>query len=69
MQGSLKFFLFLLERYAWAKNRPTGEVLLEWDARGVTREIYDNYEQYHQERIENAVADIDSLVACGEHAW
>ena len=63
----LRFFIFLIENYACARNRSTGEVLLEWDEKGITDEIYDGYFQYHQERIENAYADIDSLASTGKH--
>ena len=68
MTDAMRFFLFLIERYAGQKGRPTGDVLREWDAKGVTQEIYDGYWQYHQEALENAYADIDSLVATGRHA-
>ena len=69
MTEEMRFFLFLIERYAAAKGRPTGEVLQEWDDRGVTKEIYDTYELYHAERLENAFMDIDSLLETGKHAW
>ncbi len=69
MSEEQKFFVYLLECYAAAKNRPTGEVLREWDRLGVTQEIYDGYWMYHTEAIENAFADIDSLVATGRHAY
>ncbi|MBR0226180.1 MAG: DUF3791 domain-containing protein [Thermoguttaceae bacterium] len=59
----------MLEHYAYAKGRNAGDVLREWDGRGVTQEIYDGYFQYHQEAIENAYEDIDSLVATGRHAF
>lgn len=64
-----KFFMFLVECYAARKGRLVSDVLREWDAHNITQEIYDNYEMYHIERIENAFADIDSLLACGKHAW
>ena len=67
MSEELKFFIFLLEKYAYDKGRPTKEVLQEWDDRGVTQEIYDGYFQYHQEALENAYDDIESLVATGKH--
>ena len=67
MTEEMKFFLFLIERYANYHNRSTGEVLREWDEHGITDEIYDGYFQYHQERLENAYADIDSLLATGKH--
>ena len=67
MSEELRFFILLIEKYACEKQRPTGEILREWDDRGVTREIYDGYWQYHQEAIQNAFRDIDSLVATGRH--
>lgn len=65
----MQFFLFLIERYANHKNRPTGDVMREWDQKGVTQEIFDGYFQYHQEPIQNAFLDIDSLVVNGVHAF
>ena len=69
MTEEMEFFLFLIERYAQFKGRPTGEVLREWDRKGITQEIYDGYWQYHQEAIQNAYLDIDSLTATGRHAF
>lgn len=68
MTDEMVFFLFLIERYANEKGRSTGDVLREWDAHGITDEIYEGYFQYHQEALQNAYRDIDSLVATGEHA-
>lgn len=65
----MSFFIYLLEQYAGDRDRPTAEVLREWDERGVTQAIYDMYEMYHQESIENAYADIDHLLATGRHKW
>lgn len=67
MSEEMVFFLFLIERYAEKYNRPTGEVLQEWDAHGKTDEIYNGYFQYHQERLENAFDDINSLIVNGKH--
>ena len=69
MTDEMQFFLFLIERYANHKNRPTGDVMREWDQKGVTQEIFDDYFQYHQEPIQNAFLDIDSLVVNGVHAF
>lgn len=66
MNDEMLFFLFLIERYAEKHDRSTGDVLREWDERGVTQEIYAGYFQYHQERLENAFEDIDALVATGK---
>lgn len=69
MSDEMNFFLFLIERYANHKGKSTGAVLMEWDARGITQKVYDGYLEYHTERIENAFADIDSLLVNGSHAW
>ena len=50
-------------------DKKTGEVLAEWESKGLTKKIYDNYWVYHTEAIENAFADIDSLLDTGKHAW
>lgn len=68
MSKEMKFFILLIEAYAFHHGRPTGDVLKEWDEHGVTQEVFDGYWQYHQEAIQNAFADIDSLIATGEHA-
>ncbi len=68
MTDEMKFFLFLIERYAKEKGRRTGDVLREWDEKGITEEVYNGYWQYHQEALQNAYADIDSLAATGRHA-
>ena len=69
MTEEMQFFMYLLEYYAAYRKRKTGDVLKEWDQRGITQEIYDNYWGYHTERIENALEDIDSLLTAGVHAW
>lgn len=62
------FFIYLLEHYADYKGKPTGMVLQEWEDHGLIEEIYQGYFQYHQERIENAYDDIDSLLSTHQHA-
>ena len=69
MTEEMKFFLFLIERYADNYGRSTGDVLREWDEKGITQEVYDGYWEYHQEALQNAYLDINSLLATGEHAW
>lgn len=69
MTEEFKFFIFLIERYAYEKHQSTGDILKLWDERGITQEIYDNYEMYHQESIDNAFADIENLMKTGKHAW
>jgi len=69
MTDEMKFFIFLIENYAYAKKRLTADVLREWDSKNITDEIYNMYEMYHIERIENAYDDIDNLVKTGKHLW
>ena len=63
------FFVYLLEHYAEHVGMDTGDVLRSWDEAGITEEVFDGYFQYHQERIENAYEDIESLLATGSHAY
>ena len=63
MGKEMQFFIFLIENYAEYKNTTADEVLKLWDKLGLTDFIYDMYERYHIERLENAFEDIDRLVA------
>ncbi|MBF1008725.1 MAG: DUF3791 domain-containing protein [Lachnospiraceae bacterium] len=49
--------------YADYKNQGADEVLRKWDEAGITQLIYDLYEIYHVERLENAFVDIDEILA------
>lgn len=69
MNDQLKFFLFLIERYATYKDKPTGVILKEWDDHGITQEIFDSYLEYGEGRIENVFTDIDMLLTADTHAW
>jgi hypothetical protein len=57
------FFIYLLENYAAYKNSGADEILKEWDDAGITDFIYNMYERYHSEELQNAFADIESLLA------
>ena len=69
MSAEMTFFIYLLEHYAAYHNQKTSDVLKAWDQKQLTQRIYDNYWGYHTERLENAFADIDSLLATGKPAW
>lgn len=58
-----EFFIYLLERYAEYKDRNSADVLNEWEKLNLTQFIFDMYELYHIERLQNAFEDIDRLVA------
>lgn len=62
MPKEMDFFIFLLENYAAYKGTSADRVLAEWDEFGITELIYEMYERYHVERIENAYEDIDTLI-------
>lgn len=62
MSKEMQFFIFLIENYAEYKNVTADKVLKKWDELNLTDFIYDMYERYHIERIENAFDDIDRLI-------
>ena len=57
-----EFFIYLLERYADYKKEKADVILRMWDQVDITKLIYDLYDIYHVERLENAFEDIDKLV-------
>ncbi len=63
MSKQSEFFLYLIERYAEYKGTRANKVLAEWNCLGITDLIYDMYEIYHCERLENAFEDIDKIIA------
>lgn len=69
MNSETEFFLFLIERYAQSKGMSSGDVMRLWDEHNLVPYIMDNYFMYHQEAIENAFADIDSMIETGKPAW
>lgn len=69
MTDELKFFILLIEKYAYDKNLPTKDVLQKLKEKQLVKEVYDSYPVYHTERIENAYADIENLLATGKHLW
>lgn len=62
MSKEMEFFIFLMEQYAKYKNKTADKILKMWDEADVTDIIYNMYERYHVEAMENAFADIDQLL-------
>ena len=62
MSKESEFFIYLIERYAEYKNSSAPEILTQWDSLGITEMIYNLYEMYHCESLENAFDNIDELV-------
>ena len=54
-----EFFIFLLEKYAEEKKISSKDALNFWKEKNIVDYINNMYEQYHSERIENAIQDID----------
>ena len=69
MSKEMEFFIYLIESYAFYKNNTADKVLKQWDELGITEFIYNMYEMYHIESIENAFRDIDNLIMSGKTAW
>lgn len=63
LSKEMKFFIYLLERYAESRDTTADAVLEQWDDLGVAELIFDMYDLYHVEKMENAFTDIDDLVA------
>lgn len=63
MSKECQFFIYLLERYAEYKQSSADMVLKNWDDLKITDLIFDMYEIYHIERLQNAFEDIDCIIA------
>ncbi len=61
MSKQSDFFLYLIERYAEHKATSADKVIAEWTRLNLVDMIYDMYEIYHCERLENAFEDIDKM--------
>jgi hypothetical protein len=62
LDKEMSFFIYLLEHYAAYKKMSAKQVLNQWDSLGLTSLIYNMYERYHSEALQNAFMDIDALV-------
>lgn len=69
MDKEIKFFIFLIESYAKEKNMKTSEVLDILEEKNLIKVVYNMYYEYHQEALENAFKDIDSLIMTGKHIY
>lgn len=62
MIKEMEFFSFLLEQYAFFKKTTADKVLKELDRLNLTDRVFNMYEMYHSEAIENAFMDIDRMI-------
>ena len=61
MAREMQFFMQLINKYAEYKNSTAGDTLTLWDELEISSLIYENYEAYRNESIEDVFADIDKL--------
>ena len=69
MSKESDFFVYLLEHYANYKNTTAEKILKILDEKELTDYVYDMYEIYHSESLDNAFNYIDSLIEKGKTAW
>ena len=69
MSKESDFFVYLLEHYANYKNTTAEKILKILDEKELTDYVYDMYEIYHSESLDNEFNDIDSLIEKGKTAW
>ena len=62
MTEEMEFFIYLLENYAAYKNVGADDVMRKLEELKLTDFIYNMYERYHQEALENAYKDIDEII-------
>ena len=62
MTKEMEFFTFLMEQYAHYKNTTADEVLRKLDELNLTDYVFNMYEMYHSEALENAFSDIAKLI-------
>lgn len=55
--------------YAAHKETTADKILEILDEKNLTQFVYDMYELYHSEAIENAFTDLDSLIKTGKPAY
>ncbi|MBR1884680.1 MAG: DUF3791 domain-containing protein [Clostridia bacterium] len=62
MTKEMDFYIYLIEHYAFYKKISAKKVLKTLDKLNLTDYIYNMYEMYHKEAIENAYDDIDRII-------
>lgn len=62
MEKEMEFFIYLMEKYSEYKKESTTEVVNRLEELELLEYIYNLYERYHSEAIENAFQDIDELI-------
>lgn len=63
MTKEMEFFIYLIEHYANFKGMNANDVVKKLDQLNLIQVIYDRYEFYHIESLDNAYNDIDKLIS------
>ena len=58
----MSFFTYLLESYAAFKKQRADIIFQQLDDLNLVETIFNNYEMYHRENLNNAFIDIDLLI-------
>jgi len=66
MSNESKFFILLIEKYAYYRGMKGHEVLALFKSHQLIDYIYDMYELYHVEDLHNAFEDLDSKLVLAE---
>lgn len=62
MSKEMEFFIYLIENYAFYKHTTADKVLNKLIELDLLDIVFNNYEFYHIERLENAYEEIDNLI-------
>lgn len=62
MPKEMEFFIFLMEQYAFYKKTTANKILEQLENLNLVDYVYDMYELYHVEALENAFDDMDKLI-------
>ena len=62
MSKEMEFFIYLIEHYTDYRNDNSRNIIKELNELDLFDEVYNRYEFYHIERLENAYKDIDKLI-------
>ena len=62
MSKEMEFFIYLLEHYAYYKHTTADKVLKILMDLNILDDVFNGYEFYHIERLQNAYDDIDKMI-------
>ena len=63
MSKEMEFFIYLIENYAYYKHTTADKVMNILIKLNVLERVFNSYEFYHIEKLENAYEDIDKLIS------